>query len=208
MKYFTDKKILKIHKDLGLKPTKNSISTLHRLVNNYITYYIKSASQVASMSGGGIINGKVIQLVKKLNHETNVYHHTHFIEKMGKQQSGGNIVADGNLDLLFNSTGPHNESINQALIERRFSEPVIGDSIHPEFMSGGGGRSKPKLLTRVPGLKTMQKYVDSFTGGAIKLDKGGLKDLHYLAENFVIKASLKGGDAKGRVSGERIIKNL
>ena len=206
MKYFTDKKILKIHKDLGLKPTKSSITTLHRLVNNYMTYYIKSGAQVASMTGGGTINGKVVELVKKLNHETNVYHHTHFIEKMGTEQTGGNIVSDGNLDLLFNSTGPHNESINQALIDRRFSPPVIGDSIHPEFM--GGGRSKKKLLTRVPGLKTMQKYVNSLTGGSTKLDKDGLKDLHYLAENFVIKASLKGRDGKGRVSGERIIKNL
>lgn len=173
---FTDDNIKRLYKSINVNCNKASFPLLRRLSNNYINYYLKGASMIAQHTGSKKISVSDIALVKKLNHETNVYHHTYKVERLlnsknelrKNSQKGGGSQGD-------------------------FPYPAIDLSrVH---LGGGSETNKTnknsvKKLSSTKGFSKQCQDLITQMEFSTKLSKDATSYLHILTENFLIKLAL------------------
>lgn len=170
---FTDNNIKRLYKSININCSKASFPLLRRLSNNYINYYLKGASMIAQNAGSKQISASDIALVKKLNNETNVYHHTYKVERLLNSKS----------ELRKNSQkggGSHAD----------FPYPAIDLS---RGHLGGGGKTGNNSVVKLSSSKGFSKQCQDLVTNiefSTKLSKDATSYLHTLTENFLMKLAL------------------
>lgn len=170
---FTDDNIKRLYKSINVNCSKASFPLLRRLSNNYINYYLKGASMIAQHAGSKQISASDIALVKKLNHETNVYHHTYKVERLLNSKS----------ELRKNSQkggGSHGD----------FPYPAV--DLSRGHLGGGSktGKNSVAKLSSSKGFSRQCQDLVTHMEFSTKLSKDATAYLHTLTENFLMKLAL------------------
>lgn len=166
---FTDNNIKKLYKSINVTCTKNSFPLLRRLANNYINYYIKNSVLISKHFNQSDINRSTIALVKSMNHETNVYHHSYKIER------------------LLNSSSELKQNKQSGGSINKYSYPNIDLN---RFHIGGGSLKSSKLSLTKNFDKQCETIITNMDINTPSLTKDAKSYLHMLTENFLIKLAL------------------
>lgn len=174
---FTDDNIKRLYKSINVTCTKNSFPLLRRLANNYINYYLKNSALISKQFNQPEINRSIIALVKRMNHETNVYHHSYKVERIlnssselkqnreSKKQKGGSREEYAYPDI----------DLNRAHI-------------------GGGSSTNSASSTKLSSAKGFDKQCETIITrmelSSPTITKDAKSYLHMLTENFLMKLAL------------------
>jgi hypothetical protein len=172
---FTDENIKKLYKSINVICTKNSYPLLRRLSNNYINYYLKNSYLISKQFDRSEIDKNTIALVKKINHETNVYHHSYKVERV----------------INFSSELKQSKNIKQkGGVREQYSYPNI--DISRSFIGGGSKKTtnSSKLSSKKGFDKQCETIINKIDSKSITLTKDAKSYLHMLTENFLMKIAL------------------
>lgn len=175
---FTDDNIKKLYKSINVTCSKNSYPLLRRLANNYINYYLKNSTILSKQFSLPIIDRSTIALVKKMNHETNIYHHTYKVER-----------------LLNSSSELKQNKQNKQSGGSRDDYPYPAVDLNRLHLGGGGkttnSTSSSNKLSSMKGFdKQCQTIITRMELKAPTLSKDAKSYLHMLTENFLMKLAL------------------
>lgn len=176
---FTDNNIKKLYKSINVTCTKNSFPLLRRLANNYINYYLKNSAMISKQFNQPEINRSTIALVKRMNHETNVYHHSYKVERLLNSSS----------ELKQNKQEKQKGGSREAY-------PYPDIDLNRSHIGGGSSTastisSNSTKLSSTKGFdKQCETIITRMELSVPTLTKDARSYLHMLTENFLMKLAL------------------
>lgn len=175
---FTDDNIKRLYKSINVTCTKNSFPLLRRLANNYINYYLKNSALISKQFNQPEINRSTIALVKRMNHETNVYHHSYKVER----------ILNSSSELKQNRESKKQKQKGGS--REQYTYPDI--DLNRSHIGGSStfSTSSAKLSSKKGFDKQCETIITRMELSSPTITKDAKSYLHMLTENFLMKLAL------------------
>lgn len=181
---FTDDNIKKLYKSINVTCTKNSFPLLRRLSNNYLNYYLKNSAMISKQFNLPKIDKNTIALVKKMNHETNVYHHTYKVERLFNLSS--ELKQANSSSKQTRAKTAKTPTKQKGGSREDYSYPNI--DLNRAHIGGGTSKSTTSSIKGFD--KQCETIMNQMEYKSLPLTKDAKKYLHTLTENFLMKLAL------------------